>query len=209
MASRNFETIGLWEEIKKLREVMTDDPDFQKRINAVVRNVLKDARKTVMNEIKGSVLENDPRSAYKAVRTAVYRRILGGQINILNRRKAGSPGRYEKQKKGLPKRGGNRWGISDRTLALEGYTGIDRGFILRFVNAGTADRAIHTYTDRGGVKHNLHSGGVQDIKTHAMGGNRGRIKGRNFFGPTSVRALEKAVGSLQCFIDEAMKQEFA
>jgi hypothetical protein len=154
------------------------------------------------------VLDNDPRHAYKAVRSAVYKRILGGQLNILQKRKAGAPGNYQKPLKGLPKRGGNRWGRSARTKAIEGYEGSDRGFILRFVNAGTADRGIHSYTDKSGTTHNLGTASSMNIKTHALSGNRGNIKPRNWFGSASQRALENAAGNMEEFIDRIIKEEF-
>jgi hypothetical protein len=42
---------------------------------------------------------------------------------------------------------------------------------------------------------------------HAIGGNRGRIKGSQWFGSSSQNALEQAIGSLQDFIDEIIRQE--
>lgn len=209
----SLELEGLHEQITKLKKIMSDDPTFQKKVNNVIRRVLKDARKKVSQDARG-VLDNDPRQAYKAVRTAVYRKLLGGNINILSRRKAGKPGSYQKPKKGLSKRGGNRWGISARTIAMEGYPGMDRGFILRF-SQGTVDRAIHSYTGKDGKRHDLRSGSVSQLlgKTrdgkirHAIGGNRGRITGSQWFGSSSQYALEQAIGSLNDFIDEIIRQE--
>lgn len=199
MAAKTFEIEGLSEQVKQLRKIMSDDPDFRKRVNAVIRKILMEARKEISGKAKDK-MDSDPRHAYKAVRSAVYKRILGGQVNILQKRRAGRAGKYEKPRKGLPKRGGNRWGRSLRTAQLEGYEGADRGFILRFINAGTGDRAIHSYTDREGTKH--------DLRHARKGGNRGSIKGRNWFGSTSQKALEKASVSMQEFIDKIIAQEF-
>lgn len=207
MAAKTFEIEGLSEQVKQLRKIMSDDPDFRKRVNAVIRKILMEARKGISNEAKHE-MDSDPRHAYKAVRSAVYKRILGGQVNILQKRRAGRAGKYEKPRKGLPKRGGNRWGRSLRTAQLEGYEGADRGFVLRFINAGTGDRAIHSYTDREGTKHDLRSGSVSVIKTRSIGGNRGSITGRNWFGSTSQKELEKASVSMQEFIDKIIAQEF-
>lgn len=186
---------------------MTDDPDFRKRVNNVIREVLKEARKSISNDARG-VMEDDPRRAYTAVRSAVYKRILGGQVNILSRRKAGKSGNYQKPRKGLPRRGGNRWGRSKRTQQLEGYEGMDRGFVLRFLNAGTVDRMITSYTDKNGERHNLGSSGTQNIKTRALGGNRGSISARNWFGSSSQQAMQKASEHLQELIDKIIAQEF-
>lgn len=207
MAQDAFTIEGYDEQIKQLRQMMTDDPTFRRRINAVLGQVLKEARKAISEDAK-SVVDNDPRNAYKAVRSAVYKRILGGQVNILQKRKAGTPTNYRKPLKGLPKRGGNRWGRSERTKQLEGYEGIDRGFILRFINAGTADRGILSYTDKGGTRHSLGSASSQNWKTRALTGNRGSIKGRNWFGGASHSALEKASLQIQELIDRIIAKEF-
>lgn len=207
IAKGAFSVEGLQEQVAQMKRMMSDDPDFRKRVNAVIRRVLNEARKQIMANAK-SEMDSDPRHAYKAVRSAVYRRILGGQVNILQRRRAGKAGNYEKPRKGLPKRGGNRWGRSERTKQLEGYEGADRGFILRFNNAGTVDRMIHSYTDKNGGKHDLQSGGTMSIKHHARGGNRGQIRGHNWFGSASQNALEKASESMQEYIDRIINEEF-
>lgn len=202
-----FDVEGLAEQVKKLKAMMSDDPSFRKRVNNVIRRVLMEARKQVMENAK-DVLDSDPRHAYRAVRSAVYKRILGGQLNILAKRKAGAPTNYQKPRKGLPKRGGNRWGRSARTKAIEGYEGSDRGFILRFVNAGTVDRGIRSYTDKSGTVHDLRSASSMNIKTRGLSGNRGNIKARNWFGSASQRALESAAGNMDEFIDKVINEEF-
>jgi hypothetical protein len=207
MAQDAFTIEGYDEQMKQLKRMMTDDPTFRRRINAVLSQVLKEARKAISEDAK-SVVKNDPRHAYKAVRSAVYKRIIGGQVNILQKRKAGAPTGYRKPLKGLPKRGGNRWGRSQRTKDLEGYEGTDRGFILRFLNAGTADRGITSYTDSGGTRHSLGSASSQNIKTHALTGNRGSISARNWFGGASHAAIEKASLQLQELMDRIIANEF-
>ena len=192
-----FQTEGLQEQIKQLHRIMSDDPEFRKRVQSAIKEVFRQVRKAVSGDAKNA-LRHDPRGAYKAVRTSVYRRILGGQVNILSKRKAGNPGNYQKPLKGLPKRGGNRWGRSDRTKDLEGYQGTDRGFILRFANAGVSNRHIHSYTDRGGIRHDLISGG----------GNRGGYAGNNWFGPASQKYLEGASDQLQELIDKVLNGMF-
>ena len=199
MASKTIEIEGLDEQVKQLRRMMSEDPYFRRRVNAVIKTVLSEARREVTQHAQGA-MDSDPRHAYKAVRSAVYRRILGGNLNILQKRKAGAPGNYQKPRKGLPKRGGNRWGRSERTKQLEGYEGTDRGFILRFINAGASNRAIRSYTDSSGTRH--------DLLTHAKGGSRGNISARNWFGQASQQALESASASMQDFIDQIINEEF-
>jgi hypothetical protein len=203
------ETEGFAALQKKLEELQTKDPGMRKAIQDVIRTVLKEVRRAVSNSAKSGLgMDSDPRKAYKAVRSAVYNRILGGQVNILARRKAGKPGNYQKPKKGLPKRGGNRWGRSDRTKQLEGYEGMDRGFVLRFLNAGTVDRGIWSYSDRDGNRHALGSARSMNIKTRAYSGNRGNIKARNWFGDRSQKELENASEKLQRLIDEVIMEKF-
>ena len=199
MASKTIEIEGLDEQVKQLRRMMSENPHFRRRVNAVIKTVLSTARKQVAQHAQDS-MDSDPRHAYKAVRSAVYRRILGGNLNILQKRKAGAPGNYQKPRKGLPKRGGNRWGRSERTKQLEGYEGADRGFILRFLNAGASNRAIRSYTDSSGTRH--------DLLTHAKGGSRGNISASNWFGQASQQTLENASASMQDFIDQIINEEF-
>jgi hypothetical protein len=207
MAQDAFTIEGYDEQLKILKRLMTDDPTMRKRINDVIREVLKEARRRISEKAQ-SVVKNDPRKAYKAVRSAVYKRILGGQVNILQKRKAGAPGNYRKPLKGLPKRGGNRWGRSQRTKDLEGYEGMDRGFVLRFLNAGTDDREIRSYTDRTGTRHSLGTARSQDRRTHALTGNRGQIAPRNWFGGASHAALEEVSAKMQTLIDRIIANEF-
>lgn len=202
-----IEIEGLAEGVKKLKQMMSDDPGFRKRVNNVIRRVLMEARREVMQKA-GDEMDNDPRHAYKAVRSAVYKRILGGQLNILHKHRAGTPTSYTPPRKGLPARGGNRWGRSERTKQLEGHEGTDRGFVLRFINAGTADRAIHSFTDRNGTRHDLRSGSVSILRTKSLGGNRGNISASNWFGNASHAALERVSGSMDEFIDRVINEEF-
>ena len=188
---------GLDEHIAKMQKLISTSPNMEKRIREVIKKTLKEVRgKLAAGASSGLQMESDPRKAYKAVRFAVYRRILGGQVNILQKRKAGKPGNYQKPLKGLPTKGGNRWGRSARTTAMEGYAGTDRGFVLRFLNAGTQSRRIVSYTNAQGEKH--------DIK---RGGNRGSIGARNWFGPASQKELEAAVGDIQKLMDRIINEE--
>ena len=68
------------------------------------------------------------------------------------------------------------------TKDLEGYEGTDRGFILRFLNAGTDGRESRI-------------------------GNRGAIAPRNFFATSSQKAIEQAAEQLERLIEELIKKE--
>ena len=54
-------------------------------MQGLIRKVLLAARRTIAKDAKG-VMKSDPRKAYKAVKSAVYRQILGGSVSILNKR---------------------------------------------------------------------------------------------------------------------------
>lgn len=177
-----FEVDGLVKQKEALESLMMSNPAMEKRVQKLIRQVLLAARRTISNQAKGDI-KSDPRKAYKAVKTAVYKRILGGSVSILNKRKAGAPSFYEPPRTLQPgQRGGNRRTRSKRTEQIMSYQGADRGFILRFLNAGTAER---------GTRY----------------GNRGAIAPRNFFANSSQSAMQKAAGELSQLIDEMIKNE--
>ena len=173
-----FEVDGLVKQKQELESLMMSNPEMEKRVQKLIRQVLLAARRIVSNDAKGA-MKSDPRQAYKAVKSAVYKRILGGSISILNRKNAKGGGSYEPPRKGTSDpfgRGGNR------------VPGADRAFILRFLNAGTDVRDAGT---RGG----------------RLSGNRGRIEPRNFFATSSQKAMEQAAEQLDRLIEELIKKE--
>ena len=185
----NIEVDGLVKQREELERLMMGNPQMEKRVQKLIRKVLMAARKQVSQSAKGA-MRSDPRQVYKAVKTSVYRRILGGSVSILNKRKAGAPGNYEPPRKLRPgQRGGNRVPRGSRTQQVMSYRGEDRSFILRFLSQGTEQRTAGT---RGG----------------RLSGNRGSIAPRNFFGNSSHRALQQAAAELDKLIDEMIKQEF-
>ena len=68
------------------------------------------------------------------------------------------------------------------------------------MNGGTGDRAIHSMGDK-----SLNTGSVSILKTKGIGGNRGSIAARNWFGARSQQELENAAGNLDRFIDEILQ----
>lgn len=198
---------GLDEFDKKLAQLKTDSPGFEKRLRVVIRKILGHARANLRKEAaSGLDMQSDPRQAYKAVRFAVYKKILGGQVNILQSRKAGSGHMYAPPRKGTsdPKgRGGNRRVRTRRTEDLMSYEGIDRGFILRFLNNGmtkTNPRVIN-FTENPRRK-------VDKWNKHPNTGNRGAIRARNWFGNASMHEMQNVAGEMQELIDKIIKEEF-
>lgn len=187
MAS-NIDFDGFVERRKELDQLMMSNADMQKKVQGIVRDVLKAVRTNMSEEAKRA-MDSDPRRAYQAVRSMVYRSILGGNVNILQGRRAGSkraplpPKRdwsaYVNRKGN--RRGGNRTPRTQRTEDLMTYYGKDRGFILRFLNAGTASR------------HN----GYRDT---------GSITATNWFGNRSHKEMEEASQKLAQYIEQLIAE---
>ena len=191
-----IEITGLDERIKKFDEASTKNPEMQRRIREVIRATLAKVRKSLQGQAQsGLQMQSDPRKAYKAVRMAVYRRIFGGQVNILQSNKAGA-GHYYEPPRHPSHRGGNRMAQSGRTRKMMSYQGSERGFILRFLNQGTDVR----YT--GGRNGRTESERFRFIESHGGLGHRGSIAARNWFGSASQRELENAAANLDKMIDD-------
>lgn len=199
-----IEVTGLEERIKKMGELSTRNPEMRKRINEVIRQTLAKVRKSLQGDARsGLQMQSDHRNAYKAVRMAVYRRLFGGQVNILQSRKAHG-GRLYEPPRHPSRRGGNRRTRSGRTEQLMSYQGADRGFILRFLNAGTAERKIVFNQDenRSKVNRGSRGGNIEKYGKTTNTGTRGAISARNWFGPRSQAEMERAAQNLDKMIDD-------
>lgn len=194
---------GLSEFDAKLKKLKTDNPGFERRLRAVIRKVLGHARANLRKDAAdGLQMDSDPRHAYKAVRYAVYKRLLGGQVNILNSRKAGGETGYRPARTLTPgQRGGNRRVRKSRNL--DKYEGVDRGFILRWLNEGmtkTRPRVIQ-FTENSSRK-------VDKWNKHPNTGNRDAIAPMNWFRGASLKELQDVAGEMQTFIDKIINDEF-
>ena len=175
------------EQQKVLEAALSTNPNTQKVLQKLIRKALMEVRPELVSAARGA-LGSDPRGAANGIRLSVYKKILGGNVNILNmRRKAGAPTSYEPPRKLQPhQRGGNRVPRGKRTDTVMHYGPHDRQFILRFINSGTGDRMAGT---RGG----------------RLSGNRGSIAARNFFRGAGERALTKAADNLATLIDTELE----
>jgi hypothetical protein len=177
---------------QNLKAAMTTDPKLRKVIQGHIREALFEARREVMSDAHFD--NGDPRQTRKSVRTSVYEKILGGNINILTGKKAkgGGGGMYAPPRKGVSGRGGNRRLRGERTKQILSYSPYERQFILRFVNLGTKTRVIGF---RNTVKGNLgrYNAIVSRISSgdKTRTGNRGAIAPRNWFDASSERSLGK------------------
>ena len=196
-----IEITGLDERIKKFGEASTKNPEMRKRINEVIREMMKQVRKKLQdNAQSGLQMNEDPRKTYKAIKVAVYRKIFGGNVSILSPRRAGSMRLYELPRKGTkdPKgRGGNRMKRSGRTTEMMSYQGGDRWMVLQWLNNGTRDR--YSGSGRNGKTLSQYNAFIE--RTGGRG-KRGHIAARNWFGSASQRELESAAANLDKMIDD-------
>lgn len=184
MAQDGIIVTGIEQYRQALEKMQTDNPRTKRELQVIIRRAINEARKNVIKDAQ-DVLENDPRHAYKAVRNSVYKQILGGQINILSSRHRGAATKYQRPRKERPEnaRGGNRRPRSMRTMQIDSYEGVDRGFILRFQNAGTVDRETRF-------------------------GNRGNLRARHWFGRSSAFQMDAAASHIAEEIENMLQQEF-
>ena len=191
------------EQQKVLEAALSTNPKTQKALQKLIRKALMQARSELSDYIKTKLANNDPRGAARAVRTSVYKKILGGNINILNSKKAHGTNNYEPPRTlRSGQRGGNRRPRSQRTNTVMHYAGEDRQFILRFVDSGTKQRAIERLTE---VKRK--SGGSRFVwrQDASKYGNRGSIAARNFFKTGADPRLRRATEYLADLINEELE----
>lgn len=164
-----------------LEAALSTNPKTQKALQKLIRKVVLEARAKVSNSIHFN--NGDPRRAAKSVRTIVYKKVLGANINIMSSRKAHDRNTYEPPRKLREgQRGGNRVPRSARTDQMMHYGPLDRGFILRFVNSGTKNREAGTRSGR-------------------LSGNRGSIQARHFFQGKGEQAMTQAADNLAVLIE--------
>ncbi len=179
------------EQQRVLEAALSTNPKTQKALQKLIRQVVIEARATVV-AAADSAMNSDPRHAAQAVRTSVYKKILGANINIYSSKKAHGKNNYEPPRHPSA-RGGNRRVRSARTRQIMSYAPLDRGFILRWQNDGTTERNIN-------FKSNSRRK-VDKWNNHPNTGYRGRIAPRNFFRGAAERSLAQAADNLAVLID--------
>lgn len=176
--------------IAKMRKQLSnmDYKEIDKRATEkkLVETELKRVQKATQQAAK-AVLGSDPRQAYKGVRVVKYKRIMGGNINILSPRKGGA---YVINTADIIYRKRYRY-RSSRTKALQEYAGPSRSFVLRFIEGGTIKRTAGTkYSSKGGS------------------GNRGIIKAKHFMSTAQSQmssAPERLWKQLEIVFDDQFK----
>ena len=180
---------------QNLRAAMSTDPKMRKVIQHHIREALFEARREVMAAFPA---DHDPRESRRAVRTSVYDKVLGGNINILTGKKAHGTTSYEPQRSLVAgQRGGNRRKRSQRTQQIMSYGPLDRGWILRLIASGTKTRVIG-FRNTQKSNRNRYNARVARIhggdKFHT--GNRGAIAARNWFMPAAESSLGNAAQNI-------------
>ena len=198
---------GYENQLAVLSALSTVDGELGKRLRECIFEELKAARDRIVSDI--TFKNGDPRGTAKAVKRYVARKYLGGVVSILDGKGSGGVSNYEAPRKVYPgpggQRGGNRMLRSQRTQEILNYAGVDRGFILRFVNSGTNPR----YSGGGRVELGKSSSAKNFFRMQEEGtGYRGSIAPRNFFGTAGSREMQRAVENLGRMIDEEYDKIF-
>ena len=196
MANEVFIVEGIEELSDRLKKISVKSPQFFRQNQTLMREALKHARKSVQDEAKEMLKGKDPRKAYQAVRSSVWKKVLGGQVNILARRRAN----------GRQYVGGNvgSRGASERTRALHGYYGSDRGFVLRFLNAGTDGRVVENMNGRSMRRKSVEERSRRrQYKTGTIGA-RGSIGARNWFSPAANKSMQMAAEEYAWLLEAAI-----
>ena len=193
MITLEVDSTVILEQQQALEAALSTNPKTQKALQKLIRKVIIEARAKVVSAARAK-MDKDPRGAAQSVRTAVYKKILGANINIFSSRKAHGRNNYEPPRKGVSGRGGNRRIRSPRTSQIMGYAPLDRGFILRWINDGTPGARNIKFAPNDRRK-------ADKWNKHPNTGNRGNIAPRNFFRGAGEHALAQAADNLATLID--------
>ena len=164
--------------------LLTTDPTMDRLLRKLITQAMREVRNKTSKDIAG-YLKDDPRKAARAVKHIAYKRLFGGNVSILQKRRAGSEfATLIRTRKSVPgQRGGNRIKRSDDARnRLDKYFGSDRGFVLRFINSGT-------------------------VKRQSRWGNRGAIAPRDMFGRIAPWHMEQALEEISQAITDYINKE--
>ena len=178
----DIQVSGFVEKQAVFERLLTTDPAFNKNFRTVIKQVLKEARAKISRDA-ADYIQDDPRKAARAVKFSVYKQIFGGNVSILQKRKAGPKYELHRQRTLQPgQRGGNRRPRVESRNRLDQYYGSDRGFILRFLSSGTETRQTRY-------------------------GNRGSIGPRGLFGHIAPWHMDQAASDVAAAINEYVKHQ--
>lgn len=162
-------------------KMLLEHPEMKRKVHKVLSSVLQKARSAVSKDAHAA-FPHDPRQSYRAIKRVLYKRLLGGNISLYNKRRASNTRvRLEKERKLRPgQRGGNRRKRSEKTERIDSYFGSDNAFKLRWLDQGTATRAAYTMSSA----------------------RRGNIQGRHFFNSSATKHIQEAAEEFCKYIEE-------
>lgn len=184
-----IDTKRIVKQIGSLEKLTTTNPEMLEKIRRIVSDDVWKARNSVVRNLYPVFLNGDPNEARRSIRRVVYRKIIGANLNIYNMRRGTAKFTYRQPERiaskiGQPKkRGGNRTRRTEKTARIQGYEPKARGFILRWVNAGTDERTTKY-------------------------GYRGAIATRDFFEPAAKAALEVVAVHVCRVIEKEVSSRF-
>ena len=181
------QVFGVEADLEAFGRMMTSNPEMAVIFRKYIRQVLKEARKKLSQDVK-NYMQSDPRKASQAVKFSVYKSLFGGNLSILQKGRGTAGAKYKlvrqrKVEQNPKMRGGNRRNrIDDGRNRLDYYYGADRGFVLRFLGSGTVPRTSRF-------------------------GNRGSIRQTNWFGHTAPWHMEEAADKVAEAITEYINRQ--
>lgn len=185
-----------------LKALTAVDSNFHKRLRELIYQELKASRNAIAEGIKFN--NGDPRGTRHSVKRYIAGKYLGGVVSIMDGKRSGTTNNYEAPRKlRAGQWGGNRIIRSQRTHDILHYGPQDRGFILRFVNSGTAPRYA--------AGRNVSGKGNRSafFKMQKEGDwYRGSIAPRDFFATLGRPEMERAVRNLGQMVDEEFNKLF-
>ena len=185
---------------KNLERMMIDNPETREAIQKLIKESMWEARNATAQDVSGIV--KGPGQSWRSIRHSVFQKILGGNINILNKKRGTAEWKIVQKVRKVEQnphmRGGNRRRRTLRTAMVEGYEPTARGFILRFQDSGTRQRFIGGRNSTGRGDNGLRWGRMKAMGT----GNRGEITAGNFFYRIASQHLGQAAEKLAKMIEE-------
>lgn len=185
----------------RFEELLSTNPKMREDLEYAVDVILKDAREQASEEMKRYFFDS-AHETHRAIRRIVYKKVIGGELNILNVKRALRQGKVSPSYRG-------RTADTQRILS---YTGIDRGFILRFVNDGTNERWTKNMNGKPMKRQDVDERPAHRhyVYPYMLGGRGGAAKknGRtlDMFYKAGSRQMTNAAMQLQTYIDQIIEK---
>lgn len=149
------------------------NPEFKQRLEEAAQQVLWEARKMASDDIARYMFDS-AHDAHRAVLNSVYKKAIGGNINILSKRHAGRQMGVKPSSRGR----------TAKTTQMLSYYGSDRGFALRWANDTTAERWTKNMDG-----HRMYRKSVSERPKNRKYKYPSRLGGRNGAGKVNSRTV--------------------